>query len=80
MLQDQIGMISKEVSTKTFEWNLKNKEIEKLKAKIKELEQTQVEYENAAMDMHNEHQVEIETLETEIARLKAGSSDELKKL
>jgi len=33
-------LISKEISTKTFELNLKTKEVDKLKAKLKELEET----------------------------------------
>lgn len=55
--------MNQELTTKTFEHNLKTKEVEKLKAKVKEQDEMQTEMENMAIQIHEEHQAEIEQLE-----------------
>lgn len=55
--------MSQELTTKTFEHTLKTKEVEKLKTRMKEQEEIQADMESMAIEIHEEHQAEIDQLE-----------------
>ena len=71
-LQNKVHTLTQNLATKDFEHNLKCKEVEKLKQKIKEQEEYINDMENMAIEAHTEHANEVETLELKIQELLEG--------
>ena len=68
-LESQLSQLTTDLNTKTFEFNLKSKEVAKLKEKQKESDEILADMEAMAIEVHTEHLQEVEQLEAQVTLL-----------